>query len=131
MRRNASENPTGIETDYSTRYPSRVAVMSNDNASQERYALADGTPGVYTKIHRDDKIEDAQVAEVLASEMLMTSSKQTASLTVLDDTLKAGDVVQLTLIEPGIAIDKTMKILNSSLSVGVRFIYNQLDMEEV
>ncbi len=121
---NVGVDSGGTVLDYSTRYPARVSVMSNDDTSQEQY-------GIYTDVHRDDKIEDPQVAEILAGEMLMTYSKQTASLTVLGDDLKAGDNVLLTISEPGIAINKVMKIQSSSMNVGVKFIYNQLEMEEV
>ena len=114
----------GAVLDYVTRYPVRVAVMSNDDASQDKY-------GMYMQVFRDAKIEDSQLAEIKANEMLMSEPKKVASLTLRDDARKAGDVVQLTISETGIAIDKTMKILSSTQTLGDRFIYNGLEMEEI
>lgn len=110
--------------DYETRYPVRVAVMSNDDASQDKY-------GMYMAVFKDEKIEDSQLAEIKANEMLMPEPKKVANLTVRGDSLKAGNVVQLTISETGIAIDKTMKILSSVQTLGDRFIYNGLEMEEI
>ena len=121
----------GAVLDYVTRYPVRVAVMVNDDASQARYANADGSPGIYMKVFKDAKIEDSQLAEIRANEMLMPEPKKVASLTVRGDSLKAGDVVRLTISETGIAIDKTMKILSSTQTLGEIFIYNELEMQEV
>ena len=114
----------GAVLDYETRYPVRVAVMSNDDASQDKY-------GMYMEVFKDDKIEDSQLAEIKANEMLMPEPKKVASLTLRDGTLKAGDVVQLTISETGITIDKTMKILSSTKTLGDRFIYNGIEMEEI
>lgn len=117
--------------DYKTRYPVRVAIMSNDAISQERYANSDGSPGIYMQVFRDTKLEDSQLAEVKANEMLMPEPKKVTNLTVREDSLKAGDVVQLTISEIGIEIDKTMKIMSSTQTLGEIFIYNELEMEEI
>lgn len=121
----------GATLDYKTRYPSRVAVMANDFDSQERYKNSDGSPGIYMQVHRDSKLEDAQMAEVKANEMLMPIPKKVARLKLRDERRKAGDVVRLTISETGIDIDKTMKILSSTQSLGEVFIYNSLEMEEI
>lgn len=117
--------------DYKTRYPGRVAIMANDEASQERYANADGSPGIYMQVFRDESMEDSQIAEVKAGELLMPTAKKTARLMVRGDSINAGDVVQLTISEIGISIDKKMKIMGSTQKLGENFIYNALDMEEV
>ena len=70
----------GAALDYVTRYPVRVAVMTNDYESQERYKNSDGTPGIYMHVYRDSKLEDSQIAEVQANEMLMPTPKKTATL---------------------------------------------------
>lgn len=121
----------GSVLDYVTRYPVRVAVMTNDYESQERYKNHDGTPGIYMEVFRNSKLEDSQIAEVQANEMLMPFPKKTAKLLLRDDSLKAGDIVQLTISEVGIAIDKTMKITSSIQTMGAIFIYNSLEMEEI
>jgi hypothetical protein len=121
----------GAVLDYVTRYPVRVAIMTNDDVSQERYANSDGSPGIYMQVFKDEKIEDPQLAEIMANEMLMPEPKKVVSLTVRGDSLKAGDVVQLTISETGIAINKTMKILSSTQTLGERFIYNELELEEI
>ena len=110
--------------DFVTRYPVRVAVMANDDISQEQY-------GMYTQPYRDIKLEDSQLAETKANAMLTSTIKKVASLTIRDDALKAGDVVQLTLSTVGVAIDKTMKIMSSTQTLGEVFIYNSLELEEV
>ena len=47
------------------------------------------------------------------------------------DSIKAGDIVQLTLSTVGIEVDKTMKVMCSTQTLGERFIYNELELEEV
>ena len=114
----------GAVLDYETRYPVRVAVMVNDDDSQTKY-------GVYMRVHRDTKIEDSEYAEQMANSLLCSEPKKVANLTVRGDPLKAGDVVRLTISETGVAIDKTMKIMGSTQTLGEIFIYNELEMQEV
>ena len=117
--------------DYVSRYPVRVAIMVNDEDSQTTYANSDGTPGIYTKVHRDKKIEDSEYAEQIAKSLLRPNSKKVAHITVQGDSIAAGDVVLLTLSEPGIAINKNMKVISSTQTLGEIFIYNDLDLEEI
>lgn len=114
----------GAVLDYKTRYPSRVSVMTHDDASQAKY-------GMYMQVFRDNTIEDPQVAEVMANEMLMSEPKKVANVVLRDDTLRAGDVVRLTLTTVGVAIDTVMKIVSSTQTLGEIFIYNELEMEEI
>jgi len=117
--------------DYESRYPVRVAIMTNDDDSQTRYANSDGTPGIYMKVYRDKKIEDSEYAEQIANSLLRPNPKKVANLTVRGDSVAAGDVVLLTLSESGIEINKNMKVLSSSQTLGEIFIYNNLNLEEI
>lgn len=110
--------------DYVTRYPVRVAIMINDDASQDKY-------GVYMKVHRDKKIEDPEYAEQIANSLSQPEPKKVANLTVRGDSISAGDVMQLEILETGIAIDKTMKVMTSTQTLGEIFIYNTLTLEEI
>lgn len=110
--------------DFETRYPVRVAIMTNDDDSQTKY-------GVYMKVHRDKKIEDSGYAEQIANSLLRAEPKKVANITVHGDSISAGDVVLLTISESGITIDKNMKVLTSTQTLGEIFIYNELDLEEI
>jgi hypothetical protein len=121
----------GATLDFMTRYPVRVAVMANDADSQETYANADGSPGIYSRVLRDESIEDSQLAEVKAGEMLMPYPKVAGSILVHGDSIKAGDLVQLTVSTQGVDINKTMKVRSSTQEMGDNFIYNSLELEEV
>jgi len=117
----------GISTgvlDYITRYPVRVAIMTNDEASQDKY-------GIYMEVYRNKKIEDSKYAEQIASSLLQGTPKKAAQLVVRGDSISAGMVVNLTLSETGITIDKNMKVLSSTQTLDTRYIYNELIMEEV
>lgn len=110
--------------DYVSRYPVRVAIMSNDDDSQSTY-------GMYMKVHRDKKIEDSEHAEQIANSLLRPNPKKVANITVRGDSIAAGDVIMLTLSEPGIAINKTMKVISSTQTLGEIFIYNELELVEI
>ena len=109
--------------DFVTRYPVQVAIMANDNVSQEQY-------GMYTQVIRDSKIEDSQYAETKANTMLTPTIKKSVSLVVRGDSLKAGDSVFLLLWEVGIEMWNNMKIMSSTQTLGDVFIYNALELEE-
>ena len=110
--------------DYETRYPVRVAIMTNDDESQTKY-------GIYMKVHRDRKIEDSQYAEQIANSLLRPKPKKVANIMVRGDSVAAGDVVLLTLSESGIEINKNMKVISSTQTLGEVFIYNELELEEI
>lgn len=110
--------------DYETRYPVRVAIMVNDDDSQTTY-------GVYMKVHRDKKIEDSGYAEQIANSLLRAEPKKVANITIHGDSITTGDVLLLTLSESGITIDKNMKVLSSTQTLGEIFIYNELNLEEI
>jgi len=121
----------GATLDFMTRYPVRVAIMANDEDSQETYANADGSPGIYSKVLRDETIEDSQLAETKAMEMLMPYPKTRGRILVHGDSIKAGDLLQLTIALQGVDIDKTMKVRRSTQDLRDIFIYNSLELEEV
>ena len=110
--------------DYETRYPVRVAIMTNDDESQTKY-------GVYMKVYRDRKIEDSGYAEQIANSLLHPNPKKVATITVRGDLITAGDVVLLTISESGIEINKNMKVVNSTQTLGEIFIHNNLELEEI
>lgn len=109
--------------DFITNTPVQVAIMSNDLASQEKY-------GMYTAVYRDKKIETSQYAEIIANSLLHPTPKKVANITIRGDSIAAGDVVRLTISESGIAIDKNMKVISSTQTLGEIFIYNELELEE-
>jgi RPA family protein len=117
--------------DYVTRYPVRVAVMVNDDESQETYKNADGTPGIYMKVLTDSKIEDSEYAEQVANSLLSPNSKKIANITVHGDTISAGDVVLLKLTTSGVGIDKNMKVKSSTQTLNDLFILNKLELVEL
>lgn len=117
--------------DYVTRYPVRVAIMVNDDASQTTYANSDGSPGIYMKVYRDNKVEDSEYAEQIANSLIRAEPKKVANIMIHGDDVTAGDIVRLTISETGITIDKDMKVLTSTQTHGEIFIYNELDLEEV
>lgn len=117
--------------DYVTRYPVRVAIMVNDSESQERYKNADGTLGIYMKVHRDTKIEDSDYAEQIANSLLNPNSKKIANVAVHGDTITAGDVVLLMLSTAGITINSNMKVTSSTQTLKDSFILNSLELEEI
>lgn len=110
--------------DYETRYPVRVAIMVNDDSSQNTY-------GIYMKVHRDTKIEDSGYAEQVANSLLRPVPKKVAHITVHGDSITAGDVILLTLLQPGITIAKNMKVISSTQTIKEIFIYNNLELEEI
>jgi hypothetical protein len=98
--------------------------MVNDDDSQAKY-------GVYMKVHRDTKLEDSGYAEQIANSLLRAEPKKVANIMIHDDSITAGDMVLLTLSESGITIDKNMKVLSSTQTLGEIFIYNELNLEEI
>ena len=121
----------GAVLDYKTRYPVRVAIMVNDAGSQSDYANADGSPGIYMKVYRDEKIEDSEYAERIANSLIRAEPKKVANIMVHGDSITAGDIVRLTISKTGVAIDKDMKVITSTQTLEEIFIYNELNMEEV
>ena len=111
------------DLDFNTRYPSRVAVMYNDEDLQKR--------GMYVDVFRDEKIEDTESAELKANQMIGKTQKKTAEITVHGNDIIAGEVIRLTITEPGVTIDKDMKVMNSSQSFNDVFIVNRLSLVEV
>lgn len=111
------------DLDFNTRHPVRVAVMYNDNDLQKR--------GMYVDVFRDEKIEDTETAELKAQQMIGKTQKKTAEIAVYGNNIVAGEVVRLTITEPGVAIDKDMKVINSSQSFSDVFIVNRLNLVEV
>lgn len=111
------------DVDYNTRYPSRVAVMNNDIDLQQY--------GMYVEVFRDEKIEDTESAELKARQMIRRTVKKTAEITIHGNEIIAGEVIRLTIIEPGVTINKDMKVVNSSQTFNDVFIVNQLSLVEV
>ena len=111
------------DLDFNTRYPSRVAVMYNDEDLQKL--------GMYVDVFRDEKIEDTESAELKANQMIGKTQKKTAEITVHGNDIIAGEVIRLTITEPGVTIDKDMKVINSSQSFNDVFIVNRLSLVEV
>ena len=111
--------------DFYTRWPSRIVIMADDDASQDSYGMCMCPP------HADNKIEDPDIAEQMANEMLVLNSKKVADITRHGTDIDAGDVVRLVLTTPGIAINKTMKVVSSSWDVVEKFIDNALQLEEI
>lgn len=99
--------------------------MVQDTDSIEKYGLYCDKP------FRDQTLEDPDLSYAMADDMLFPEPKSHASLQVHGNDIMAGDVVRLTLSETGIDIDKDMIVRKSRQSLGQRFIYNQLEMEEV
>jgi len=112
------------DLDFNTRSPARVAVMNNDIASQDQY-------GMYVEVFRDEKIESSELAELKANQMIVKTHKKTAEITIHGNDIIAGDVIRLTITEPGVAIDKNMKVLSSSHSMTKAFILNNLSLVEI
>lgn len=112
------------DLDFNTRYPSRVAVMFNDTDLQNQY-------GMYVDVFRDEKIEDTVSAELKANQMIGRTLKKTAEITVHGNDIIAGDVIRLTITEPGVEIDKDMKVMYTIQSFDDVFINNWLRLEEV
>jgi len=92
---------------------------------------ADGSPGIYMTVYRDEKIEDSEHAERIANSLIRAEPKKVANITIHGDSITAGDIVRLTLSEPGIEINKDMKVITSTQTLGEIFIYNALALEEV
>jgi len=115
----------GSNVVYITRWPSRVAILAEDIASQSMYGMTMCTP------HTDNKLEDPDLVEQMANNMLMLSPKTVASLELHGTAIDSGDVVRLNLATPGIAVDKKMKVLFSSWSIGERFVNNSLELKEI
>jgi len=113
----------GAVLDFVTNSPVQVAIMSNDLASQAKY-------GMYTAVYRDKKIEAAQYAEIVANSLLHPTPKKVASIIIHGDSITAGDIVKLTISETGITINKNMKVITSTQTLGEIFIYNELYLEE-
>lgn len=111
--------------DFVSRYPVRITGMADDKTSRGEYGMLSAVP------YRDELIEDSDIANQKALEMLMTETKKSATLVLRGWTVTAGDNVQLTLSQSGIAINKTMTIVRSTLSMGHVFIFNELELEEL
>lgn len=109
--------------DYNTRFPYRIAIISNDVDSQKDY-------GMFTAVHRDEGIEDEMQAELIAEEMLNGYPKSTADIMMYGTKVGIGDTVKLTISKIGVSIDKNMKVISNSHSVGHRHIYNSLELKE-
>lgn len=110
--------------DYNTRFPYRIAIMSNDVDSQDDYEM-------FTAVHRDEGIEDEAQAELIAEELLNGYPNKTADIMVYGTDVGIGDMVRLTISKVGIAIDKNMKVISNSHSVGQRYIYSKLGLKEL
>ena len=110
--------------DYVTREPVRVASMVQDTDSITKYGLYNSPP------FRDQTLEDPDLAYTMAAAMLSPEPKSHARIRVHGNDIIAGDVVRLTLSETGIGIDKDMIVRTSNQTLGNRFIYNDLELEE-
>ncbi len=108
---------------YITHFPYRVASVSNDVDSYDRY-------GLYTDIFVDQLIEDPTLAAQKSYSMLNGDPKQMANVSIHDDSITVGDVVTLTLTTPGIKINTNMKVMNSSLQLKKPFLINKLELKE-
>ncbi len=108
---------------YITHFPYRVASVSNDIDSYDRY-------GLYTDIFVDQLIEDPTLAAQKSYSMLNGDPKKMASVSIHDDTVTVGDVVTLTLTTPGIKINNDMKVMNSILELKKPFLINKLELKE-
>ena len=108
---------------YITHFPFRVASVSNDVDSYDRY-------GLYTDIFVDQLIEDPTLAAQKSYSMLNGDPKQMANVSIHDDSVTVGDVVTLTLTTPGIKINTDMKVMNSTLQLKKPFIINKLELKE-
>ncbi len=116
-----AEPPNRIH--YITHFPYRVASVSNDIDSYDRY-------GLYTDIFVDQLIEDPTLAAQKSYSMLNGDPKKMADVSIHDDTVTVGDVVTLTLTTPGIKINSDMKVMNSSLKLKKPFLINKLELKE-
>jgi len=110
---------------HKTYWQSRVMILSEDAVSQETYGMCMCAPYV------DNKMEDSELAEQTANNMLVLSSKTVASLELHGTAINSGDVVRLNLATVGVAVDKTMKVVSSSWCVGERFVNNSLELKEI
>jgi hypothetical protein len=110
--------------DYNTRFPYRIAIMANDMDSQDDY------DGIFMAIHRDEGIEDEAQAELIAEELLNGYPNATADFMIHGTDIGIGDMVRVTISKVGIVIDKNMKVISNSHSVGHRHIYNNLELKE-
>ncbi len=108
---------------YITHFPYRVASVSNDIDSYDRY-------GLYTDIFVDQLIEDPTLAAQKSYSMLNGDPKKMANVSIHDDSITVGDVVTLTLTTPGITINNDMKVMNSSLQLKKPFLINKLELKE-
>ncbi len=117
----AADPPNRIH--YITHFPFRVASVSNDIDSYDRY-------GLYTEPFVDQLIEDPTLAAQKSYSMLNGDPKKMADVSVHDDSITVGDVVTLTLTTPGIKINRDMKVMNSSLKLKKPFLINKLELKE-
>ena len=117
----AADPPNRIH--YITHFPFRVASVSNDIDSYDRY-------GLYTEPFVDQLIEDPTLAAQKSYSMLNGDPKQMANVSIHDDSITVGDVVTLTLTTPGITINNDMKVMNSSLQLKKPFLINKLELKE-
>ena len=108
---------------YITHFPFRVASVSNDVDSYDRY-------GLYTDIFVDQLIEDPTLAAQKSYSMLNGDPKKMAIVSIHDDSVTVGDVVTLTLTTPGIKINTDMKVMNSTLQLKKPFLINKLELKE-
>lgn len=112
------------DLDFNTRFPYRIAVMSNDMNSQTDYDM------IYMNVHRDESIEDEEQAELIAEQILNGYPKKHASIMMHGTDVGIGDLVQLTLTKTGITIDKTMRVMSCTQSLGHLYIYNSMELVE-
>lgn len=108
---------------YITNHPVRVSSIQNDMDSYDRH-------GLYMDVYVDEHIIDPVFAAGKAYSMLNGDPKQMANVAVHDDSIIPGDVVTLALTTPGIKINKTMKVMNSVLTLKQPFIENKLELKE-
>ena len=113
------------DVDFETKAPARVAVVANDNDSQDRY-------GMYmAPVYRDENLIDPDLAEQKANQMLNGTPKKSANIIIHGADVTANDVITLTISEVGVAIDKTMKVIKSSQTLDQIYIINSLELEEI
>jgi len=117
----AADPPNRIH--YITHFPFRVASVSNDVNSYDKY-------GLYTDIFVDQLIEDPTLAAQKSYSMLNGDPKRMANVSIHDDTVTVGDVVTLTLTTSGITINTDMKVMNSTLQLKKPFLINKLELKE-
>ncbi len=113
------------DVDFETKSPVRVAVIANDDDSQDMY-------GMYiAPVYRDENLIDPDLAELKANQMLNGTPKRSANIVIHGTDVTANDVVTLTISKVGVAINKTMKVIKSSQTLDHLYIINNLELEEI